>query len=106
MGSEKALGSDQEILKKGAKVYFIGIKGTGMCALAELMQKSGMVVSGSDREEVFYTDDILRELGIPFYERFDASHIGKGEKPRGVAFRPVNIAMPWERTRRALIRQG
>jgi len=79
MDSERALGQGQEILKKGAKVYFIGIKGTGMCALAELMHNSGMVVSGSDREEVFYTDDILRELGIPFYERFDASHIGKGE---------------------------
>jgi UDP-N-acetylmuramate--alanine ligase len=79
MGSERALGQGQEILKKGARVYFIGIKGTGMCALAELMHNRGMVVSGSDRSEVFYTDDILRELGIPFYETFDASHIGEGK---------------------------
>jgi len=79
MGSEKALGVGQEILKKGAKVYFVGIKGTGMCALAELMYNRGMLVSGSDREEVFYTDDILKELGIPFYESFKTEHVGKGE---------------------------
>ena len=69
-----------DILKKGAKAYFVGVKGTGMCALAELMHKRGITVSGSDREEVFYTDDILREMGIPFYESFDASHIGIGEQ--------------------------
>ena len=49
------------------RVYFIGIKGTGMSALAELMHNRGIHVSGSDREEVFYTDAILRELGIPYY---------------------------------------
>ena len=58
------------------RVYFIGIKGTGMCALAELMKKQGIYVSGSDRDEKFYTDEILKELGIPFFESFDASHIG------------------------------
>ena len=56
-------------------VYFIGIKGTGMCALAELMHGLGYQVSGSDLNEVFYTDDILTELGIPFHESFEASHI-------------------------------
>ena len=64
-----------EMLEKGAKVYFIGIKGTGMCALAELMHKRGISVSGSDTNETFYTDDILKELKIPYYESFEASHI-------------------------------
>jgi len=58
-----------------SRAYFIGIKGTGMSALAELMHNRGIDVSGSDREEVFYTDAILRELGIPYYESFEASHI-------------------------------
>ena len=62
-------------LAKGASVYFVGIKGTGMCALAELMHQSGCVVSGSDTDEVFYTDEILTELGIPFFESFDPTHI-------------------------------
>ena len=64
-------------LKKGSAVYFVGIKGTGMCALAELMQTRGIRVSGSDSEEVFYTDAILRELGISWHESFEASHIEK-----------------------------
>ena len=56
-------------------MYFIGIKGTGVCALAELMHNAGMIVSGSDTEEVFYTDAILKELDIPYYENFNSSHI-------------------------------
>ena len=57
------------------KVYCIGIKGTGICALAELFISSGITVSGSDTVEVFYTDSILRELSIPFYTHFDISHV-------------------------------
>ena len=68
------------MLKRGEKAYFVGIKGTGMCALAELMRNSGITVSGSDTKEVFYTDDILRELGIPFHESFEAEHI-EGSSP-------------------------
>ena len=46
-----------------------------MCALAELMHNRGIEVSGSDLEDVFYTDEILKELKIPFHEFFDVSHI-------------------------------
>jgi UDP-N-acetylmuramate--alanine ligase len=59
----------------GSSVYFIGIKGTGMCALAELMHTTGYRVSGSDRGDVFYTDAILKALGIPYYENFSSGHI-------------------------------
>jgi UDP-N-acetylmuramate--alanine ligase len=68
------------------RVYFIGIKGTGMCALAELMRGAGVQVSGSDREEVFYTDAILKEEGIPYYESFDPSHIGQNQPPDLVVY--------------------
>jgi UDP-N-acetylmuramate--alanine ligase len=67
-------------------VYFIGIKGTGMCALAELMRGAGVTVSGSDREEKFYTDAILKEEGIPYYESFDAAHIEKDPPPDLVVY--------------------
>jgi UDP-N-acetylmuramate--alanine ligase len=67
----------EKALVPGSKVYFIGIKGTGMCALAELMHNLGVEVSGSDRDEVFYTDSILQELGIPYFESFQAEHINK-----------------------------
>jgi UDP-N-acetylmuramate--alanine ligase len=59
----------------GSSVYFIGIKGTGMCALAELMYTMGYRISGSDGAEVFYTDAILKSLGIPYYESFSPGHI-------------------------------
>lgn len=70
-------------LKEGDRVYFIGIKGSGICPLAELMCNRGIRVSGSDTKEVFYTDAILKELGIPYHEFFDASHI---EKPDMVIY--------------------
>jgi UDP-N-acetylmuramate--alanine ligase len=65
----------QKALRPGAAVYFIGIKGTGMCALAELLFNSGFQVSGSDTGEIFYTDAILQELGISYYQSFAAEHI-------------------------------
>ena len=54
----------------GKNIYFIGIKGTGMTALAEIFQKRGAFVFGSDTKEKFYTDDILNSLNIPFTEGF------------------------------------
>lgn len=59
----------------GKKIYFIGIKGTGMCALAELFYRAGAIVSGSDTEETFYTDSILKELGIKYKEGFNKSNL-------------------------------
>ena len=59
----------------GRKVFLVGIKGTGMSALAELLRDAGAEVSGSDTDEKFYTDEILDRLRIPYYEGFDASHI-------------------------------
>ncbi|MDR0512588.1 MAG: UDP-N-acetylmuramate--L-alanine ligase [Treponema sp.] len=73
----------EDMMHRGGSAYFIGIKGSGMCALAELMHGRGIAVSGSDTREVFYTDAILKELGIPFHESFDASHIHASELPDG-----------------------
>jgi len=77
---EVAPGLFWNVIKQGAKAYFVGIKGTGMCALSELLHNRGITVSGSDSEEVFYTDAILKELLIPFHESFEASHIEQGDK--------------------------
>ena len=64
-----------ELFKKNSVIYFVGIKGTGVCALAELMHNTGIKVSGSDIPEVFYTDAILKELNIAVHEDFDPSRI-------------------------------
>ncbi|MDR0412167.1 MAG: UDP-N-acetylmuramate--L-alanine ligase [Treponema sp.] len=63
------------ILRPGAKVHCVGIKGTGLSALVELLHTAGVSVSGSDTAEVFYTDAILKEIGTPYFETFDARHI-------------------------------
>ena len=59
----------------GLKIFMVGIKGTGMTALAELFKKNGAFVSGSDRTEKFYTDIILDNLGIPFFESFNIEYL-------------------------------
>ncbi len=48
----------------GRQIHLVGVKGTGMCALAEILSASGAVVSGSDVADIFYTDRILEALGI------------------------------------------
>jgi UDP-N-acetylmuramate--alanine ligase len=42
-----------------SKAFFVGIKGVGMTALALAMQDAGWLISGSDTDESFITDDIL-----------------------------------------------
>jgi UDP-N-acetylmuramate--alanine ligase len=49
-----------------------------MAALAEILLDRGAAVSGSDRAETFYTDQILKRLSIPYFESFDPSHIDAG----------------------------
>ena len=63
-------------LSKIKKVYFIGIKGSGMVALVEILERRGYQVTGSDTKEKFFTDEILKKkLFVKFHEGFDASHI-------------------------------
>lgn len=59
----------------GVAVHMVGIKGTGMCALAEILIGRDATVTGSDTEEVFYTDAILRSLGIPYTEGFARDNV-------------------------------
>lgn len=49
---------------KNYRIYLVGIKGTGMAALAELLVARGAQITGSDVPDEFYTDSILRNLGI------------------------------------------
>ncbi|MRH42824.1 UDP-N-acetylmuramate--L-alanine ligase [Aquibacillus halophilus] len=47
--------------------HFIGIKGTGMSALAQILNDSGEKVQGSDVEKMFFTQDALEEKKIPIF---------------------------------------
>lgn len=47
-------------------IHFVGIKGTGMSALAQVSSKiEGATISGSDVEEWFFTDAVLERAQIP-----------------------------------------
>src|SRR5690625_7290595 len=54
--------------------HFIGIKGTGMSALAQILHNSGEKVQGSDVEKRFFTQAALEEKNIPIYP-FSKSNI-------------------------------
>ena len=61
---------------RGKRIHFVGAKGTGMAALAEILAAKGAILSGSDVPDSFYTDAILRSIGMKVNESFDAGHIG------------------------------
>ncbi|MFP4377760.1 MAG: UDP-N-acetylmuramate--L-alanine ligase [Spirochaetales bacterium] len=56
-------------------IYMVGIKGTGMAALAEILAARGAELTGSDVEEEFYTDSILRKAGIPYHNGFSVQNL-------------------------------
>src|SRR5574344_3138008 len=49
---------------RGVHIHFVGIKGTGMVALVEILHARGAIITGSDVSERFYTDDVLDKLGL------------------------------------------
>lgn len=58
-------------------IFFIGIKGTGMAALAMMLADIGKEVAGSDIEKHFFTEDELVKRHIPIYP-FDKNNIKDG----------------------------
>ncbi|MBI4272849.1 UDP-N-acetylmuramate--L-alanine ligase [Candidatus Uhrbacteria bacterium] len=62
---------------KAKKIHFVGIKGAGMAALAQVLKYQGLAVCGSDGAEEFFTDVVLKSRNIPV-EPFSATHIAKG----------------------------
>ena len=46
------------------RIHLIGVGGCSMSGIAQILQKQGHVVTGSDRERSQFTDR-LEELGIP-----------------------------------------
>ena len=57
--------------------YLIGIKGTGMSALAGILKDLGYEVKGSDNENHYFTEKGLIEKGIEILS-FDSNNIKEG----------------------------
>ncbi|MGB9706668.1 MAG: UDP-N-acetylmuramate--L-alanine ligase [Microgenomates group bacterium] len=64
-----------EFLKKIKHVHFTGIKGVGMTALACCLQDLGIKISGSDIEEIFVTDKVLKQRKIPWKVGFSEKNL-------------------------------
>lgn len=60
--------------RKIKKIHFVGIGGTGMCGLAEVLWNSGYLVTGSDQKLTEVTDR-LTKLGIKVYPGHHGEHI-------------------------------
>src|SRR5699024_8126388 len=58
--------------------HFIGIKGTGMSALAQILHDSGEKVQGSDVEKHFFTQEVLEKKRIPMFP-FSETNIKEGQ---------------------------
>lgn len=62
-------------LTKSKRVHMIGIKGAGMAALTQILVHQGKRVTGSDTNEVFFTDRILKALSLSVRETFAPENI-------------------------------
>ena len=62
-------------LLKVKKIYCVGIKGSGVAAVAQILKARGFSVSGSDTGEKFFTDAILKRDAIPYFEVFSPDHL-------------------------------
>jgi UDP-N-acetylmuramate--alanine ligase len=78
---------DLRALAAAGPIHFMGIGGAGMCALAELVLRSGAHVSGCDLKESAALADLAR-LGASVYVGHDAAHVA------GVAALVVTSAAP------------
>ena len=54
-------------------VYFLGVAGAGMSALASVLASEGAKVSGSDDGVFAPMSTYLQRLGVPYHEGFDAA---------------------------------
>jgi len=57
------------------KAYVIGIKGSGVISVVEILHSRGVEISGSDTGEKFFTDEILQRLGVKYFEKFNERNI-------------------------------
>lgn len=62
-------------MKKIKKIHFMGIKGVGMTPLAIIAKEAGFKVTGSDIDDEFITDEVLKKAGIIPFVGFSKDNI-------------------------------
>ena len=66
------------ILENKKRIHFIGIGGSGMCPLAEILMSEGFEIQGSDMNEG-ETLDKIKSYGIPVFMGHRAENIDGAE---------------------------
>ena len=74
----KELRAEDKILEKVKRIHMIGIGGSGMCPLAEILHSKGFILTGSDNNE---SDPLKRvkALGIKVFMGHNAENIDGAE---------------------------
>lgn len=74
----KELREEDRILGRVKRIHMIGIGGSGMCPLAEILHSKGYILTGSDNNE---SDPLsrIRALGIPVTMGHRAENLGDAE---------------------------
>ena len=74
----KALRSEDKIISQVKNIHMIGIGGSGMCPLAEILHSKGYILTGSDNNE---SDPLkrIKNLGIKVYMGHKAENIEGAE---------------------------
>lgn len=65
------------MVKKLSKqnIYLIGVKGVGMTMLAQFLARQGHIISGSDINDAFLTDQVLKKQGIKVFSPFSINNV-------------------------------
>ncbi len=61
-------------MRRIKRIHFIGIGGTGMCGIAEVLNNQNYLISGSD-QRLSSTTDRLQQAGIRVYEGHAAENV-------------------------------
>ena len=65
----------RKLLNNASRIHLIGIKGVGMTALAQILSGYDKKITGSDTDERFFTDKVLKHLKIKVYRHFSRENI-------------------------------
>ncbi|RPJ64487.1 MAG: UDP-N-acetylmuramate--L-alanine ligase [Acidobacteria bacterium] len=89
------------MLGRTRRIHFVGIGGSGMNGIAELLANLGYSVSGSDAKRSAVTERLV-SLGVRVHEGHDAAHVGDADVlVYSSAIRPTNPEIV-EATRRRI----
>jgi len=87
------------VLGRTRSIHCVGVGGSGVSAIAEVLLRLGYLVSGSDAQPSAVTERLAR-LGLVFYAGHDAAHVaGADVVVVSSAVRPTNVEIVEARRR-------